>query len=215
MENKVKNFCFFVILNVVMYMKWFIKNKSNIVKFIIFCIMIYLFAILGTKDYQTDVTDNIRFANEYKDISKNNVYVYANGNKILDVLNGKSGIVFMAFPSNIWSHYYAEILNEVALENQVKEIYYYNFSKDRGLNNQAYLSIVEKLKNYLTINDLGKKNLSAPTVVVVKNGEILYFDNEIKNIKGDMKPENYFTDYRKNFLKINFDTALKKYKENA
>lgn len=175
--------------------------------------MIYLFAVLGTKDYQTDVTDNVRFANEYKDISKNNIFTYANENKVLDLLNGKSGIIFMAFPSNIWSHYYAEYLNDVAIDNDIEEICYYNFSKDRQLNNHTYMAIVEKLKNYLVADDLGKMDIKAPTVVVVKNGEILYFDDEIKNIKGEIKPEEYFTDYRKNFLKINFDKALKAYQE--
>lgn len=196
-----------------MYMKWFLKNKRSIIKLIIFCIMIYLFAVLGTKDYQTDVTDNVRFANEYKDISKNNIFTYANENKVLDLLNGKSGIIFMAFPGNIWSHYYAEYVNDVAIDNDIEEICYYNFSKDRQLNNHTYMAIVEKLKNYLVADDLGKMDIKAPTVVVVKNGEILYFDDEIKNIKGEIKPEEYFTDYRKNFLKINFDKALKAYQE--
>ena len=111
--------------------------------------MVYLFAYLGTKEYKTEVTDNVRFSNEYKDISKNNLYVYANENKILDILNGKSGILFMGFPSNIWSHYYAEYLNEVALRYEIKEIYYYNFSKDRQMNNNVYNTIVNKLKEHL------------------------------------------------------------------
>lgn len=206
-----KNFVFFVILIVVMYMKFF-KNKRNVIKLILFCIMIYLFAYLGTKEYQTDVVDNIRFANEYKDISKNNVFVYLNENKVLEILNGKSGILFMGFPSNIWSHYYAEYLNEVAINNHIEEIYYYDFRKDRNLNNNTYTNIVNKLKEYLTFDDIGNMDLSAPTIVIVKNGEILYFDDEITYIKGDIRPEDYFTDYRKNLVKTNFDLAIKSFK---
>ncbi len=206
-----KNFVFFVILIVVMYMKFF-KNKRNAIKLILFCIMIYLFAYLGTKEYQTDVVDNIRFANEYKDISKNNVFVYLNENKVLEILNGKSGILFMGFPSNIWSHYYAEYLNEVAINNHIEEIYYYDFRKDRNLNNNTYTNIVNKLKEYLTFDDIGNMDLSAPTIVIVKNGEILYFDDEITYIKGDIRPEDYFTDYRKNLVKTNFDLAIKSFK---
>lgn len=206
-----KNFVFFVILIVVMYMKFF-KNKRNVIKLILFCIMIYLFAYLGTKEYQTDVVDNIRFANEYKDISKNNVFVYLNENKVLEILNGKSGILFMGFPSNIWSHYYAEYLNEVAINNHIEEIYYYDFRKDRNLNNNTYTNIVNKLKEYLTFDDIGNMDLSAPTIVIVKNGEILYFDDEITYIKGEIRPEDYFTDYRKNLVKTNFDLAIKSFK---
>lgn len=190
----------------------FFKNKRNVIKLILFCIMIYLFAYLGTKEYQTDVVDNIRFANEYKDISKNNVFVYLNENKVLEILNGKSGILFMGFPSNIWSHYYAEYLNEVAINNHIEEIYYYDFRKDRNLNNNTYTNIVNKLKEYLTFDDIGNMDLSAPTIVIVKNGEILYFDDEITYIKGDIRPEDYFTDYRKNLVKTNFDLAIKSFK---
>ena len=100
------------------------------------------------------------------DASKNNLYVYANENKILDILNGKSGILFMGFPSNIWSHYYAEYLNEVALRYEIKEIYYYNFSKDRQMNNNVYNTIVNKLKEHLSFDDNGNMDLSAPTVVI-------------------------------------------------
>lgn len=195
-----------------MYMKFF-KNKKNIIKLLIFMVMIYLFAYLGTKEYKTEVTDNVRFSNEYKDISKNNLYVYANENKILDILNGKSGILFMGFPSNIWSHYYAEYLNEVALRYEIKEIYYYNFSKDRQMNNNVYNTIVNKLKEHLSFDDNGNMDLSAPTVVIVKNGEILYFDDEITYLKGEVSPEEYFTDSRKNLIKTNFDIAIKSFKE--
>lgn len=191
-----------------MYMKWFYKNKKSILKFVIFAIMIYLFAYLGTKDYHNDVSDNVRFATEYKDITKNNVFAYVNENKVLDILNGKSGIVFMGFSSNIWSHYYAEYLNEVAIKKQVQEIYYYDFLKDRKLNNKVYNQIVNKLKDFLNFNDSGSMDLCAPTVVIVKNGEITYFENEICALKGEVKPENYFTDYRKNLIKSNFGIAI-------
>lgn len=194
-----------------MYMK-FLKNKKNVIKLILFCIMIYLFAYLGTKEYKVEVTDNIRFSSEYKDISKNNLYVYVDENKVLEILNGKSGILFMGFPSNIWSHYYAEYLNEVAIKNNIEEIYYYNFRKDRNLNNNTYNSIALKLKEYLSFDDIGNIDLSAPTIVIVKNGEIIYFDDEITDIKGEIRPEDYFTDYRKNLIKTNFDLAIKTFK---
>lgn len=124
----------------------------------------------------------------------------------------------MGFPSNIWSHYYAEYLNEIAINNDVKEVYYYNFYKDRHLNNNTYTLIVNKLKNYLFFDDVGNKDLTAPTIVIVKSGEIVYFDNELVHLKGEIKPEEYFTDSRKNLIKANFDLAIKVYKgetENA
>ncbi len=170
--------------------------------------MLYLFIYLGTKDYHLDVADNIRFASEYKDISKNNLYKYINENEALELLNGKTGILFLGFSSNIWSHYYADYLNEMASFHNLKEIYYYDFYKDRQLNNKTYQKIVQKLDSYLISSDTNKKELSAPTVVMIKNGEIVYFDNEILYLTGDIKPEEYFTDYRKNLIRMNFDKAI-------
>ena len=185
-----------------------LKKSKNIIKLILFVGMLYLFIYLGTKDYHLDVADNIRFASEYKDISKNNLYKYINENEALELLNGKTGILFLGFSSNIWSHYYADYLNEMASFHNLKEIYYYDFYKDRQLNNKTYQKIVQKLDSYLISSDTNKKELSAPTVVMIKNGEIVYFDNEILYLTGDVKPEEYFTDYRKNLIRMNFDKAI-------
>lgn len=192
-------------------MKYILKEKK-IIKFVIFAIMIYLFIILGAKEYHIDVEDNIRFTGEYQNVPKNNLYTYVNEDKVLEILNEESGIIFMGFPSNLWSHYYAEYLNEAAMNNQIKEIYYYNFFKDRQLNNKKYLMIVEKLKKYLVVNDRGERDIWAPTVVIVEKGNVLYFNNDMINIKGDIKPQDYFTDVRKNLLKNNFDVSIKMYK---
>ncbi len=190
-----------------------LKNKKNILKLIIFIFMLFLFIYLGTKDYNTEVSDNVKFASSYKDISKNNIYRYTTSPEILDILNNSSGVLFLGFPSNIWSHYYADYLNEMGILNNLEVIYYYDFLKDRNLNNNTYQNIVNKLKPYLISNDLGNFDLSAPIVIIVKNGNIIYFNNEITNLVGEITPEDYFTDTQKNLLKAEFDIAIKKYME--
>lgn len=170
-----------------------------------------MFIYLGTKDYSVDIEDNVKFSNEYKDISKNNIYVYAKEHEVLEMLNGKSGIIFMGFSSNIWSHYYADYLNQVALTNGIDKIYYYDFKKDREMNNSTYLNIVKKLSDYLNVTDTGNSDLVAPTILIVKDGEIIYYDAEISTIKGNITPEEYFNDYKKNLLMANIDNAIKEY----
>ncbi len=187
------------------------KKWRNLIKFVCFVVMLILFAYLGTKNYTVEVSDNIRFTNEYNDISKNNVFTYVNENEVLDILNGKSGIIFYCFSSNIWCHYYADYLNEMAMLNDVSTVYYYDFKRDRSLENSTYHSIVRKLKEYLVPNDQGKMDISAPTITMIKNGEILYFENEISTLKGEMTPEEYFTDIKKNVWKATIDLAIKEY----
>lgn len=194
-------------------------KKKKIIKktfsFFLFIFMLGLFIYFGTKDYKVTVSDNIAFANEYKDISKNNLFVYAKEYEILDILNGKSGILFLGFPSNIWSHYYADYLNEICFLNHIDKIYYYDFKKDREMNSRMYLNITNKLTDYLYTSDMKSMDLFAPTILVVKNGEILYFNDEISKLKGNITPEEYFTDYKKNMLKAEIDNAIKKYLEGV
>lgn len=181
-------------------------------KIVFFGIMIWLFIYFGTKNYNLNIPDNVRFANEYKDISMNNIYVYKGKEEINNLLAKGSGIIFLGFPNNIWSHYYADYLNMVAMENGIEEIYYYNFYRDRSLNSDVYENIVKRLKNYLILNDVGRADLSAPSIVMVKDGSVIYYNDELQEIRGEIKPEEYFTDYKKNYLKAEFTNAIKLYK---
>ncbi len=193
-------------------MKKLKKSKKSILEFILFVFMIYLFIVLGTKDYGHDVPDNIRFATEYQNVSKNNVFVYKTDKEILDVLENQTGIIFLGFPSNRWSSYYAKYLNDIALEENIEEIHYYDFLKDRRMNTKTYQKIVEKVKSYLYSSDTLEFDLNAPTIIVVKEGMILYFDNEMHNLIGEIKAEDYFTDYRENVIKTNLREAIRKLK---
>lgn len=187
------------------------KMIKNMISLILFIVMLYLFIHFGTKNYQVKVADNVRFANEYKEVSKNNVFVYATSPEILEILNGKSGIILMGFSSNPWSHYYAEYLNEVVIANHIDKIYYYDFKADREFKTNTYLNIVSKLEDHLYKTDTGNKNLVAPSILIVKNGKILYYDDEISGIKGNITPEEFFTDYKKNLIKANISNVLNEY----
>ncbi len=190
--------------------------KKNILKkticFILFIIMGYLFIYFGTKNYTKEVADNIRFSQEFSDVSENNLYKYINADQILDLINNQEdAIILMGFSSNTWSHKYASILNDVALLRKINKLYYYDFKKDRGLNVKTYNNIVKYLDDYLYINDTSEKDLSAPTIVIIKNGKILYFNNDIKTIKGNITADEYFDDYHKNLLINELDLAIKNY----
>lgn len=187
------------------------KIIKNIVSFILFAIMVWLFIDFGTRDYTVKIQDNVKFTNEYKDISKNNIFSYTKEHEVLDILNGKSGIIFLGFPSNIWSHYYAEYLNEIAIANEIDKIYYYDFKKDRDLNNATYLNIVNKLKDYLYESDTEQIDLFAPAIIIVKDGKVLYYNSEVAQVTANITPEEYFNDYRKNLFKTNLDIAIKQY----
>lgn len=189
-------------------MKKIFKKKQNIIKLILFIVMLYFFVILGTKNY-TDTSDNIKFATEYKDISKNNIYKYVDGSDVLNTLES-TGIILMGFSSNIWTHYYADYLNEIAMLNNIDVIYYYDYKRDRSLNSKNYVSILNKLRDYLTTNDDGTISANAPIVIMVKDGNIVYFNNDIDSLKGSVTPSEYFTNYQENLLKADFTLGIEK-----
>ena len=171
------------------------KNKTQMIIYnIIFIICLILCIIIGKKDYSKDkVSDNVKFSELYNMVSDDNVFKFVNASETLNIINGKSGIILMGFPTNKWTNYYAFLINEVCKEVGIEEVYYYDFLDDRDNNNGTYETIVNALDVYVTVDDLGNKDLYAPTLVVIKDGVVLSYFDETAIIKGVVTPEYYYT----------------------
>lgn len=168
------------------------KNKTQMVIYIIlFCLLIYGFIYLGKKDYKVKVSDNERFSSEFSLVSKDNVFKYVNATDARMVAKGAKGIVLFG-TNNDWVNYYAYILDKVAKEVGIEEIYYYDFIKNRKDNNGTYEDIVKTLSNYVTYNDKGVAEIYAPSLLVVSNDKIILFDSETSFVKGDILPNAYW-----------------------
>lgn len=168
------------------------KNKTQMVIYIIlFCLLIYGFIYFGKKDYKVKVSDNERFASEFSLVSKDNVFKYVNATDARMVAKGAKGIVLFG-TKNEWVNYYAYMVNKIAKEVGVKEIYYYDFTKNRKDNNGTYEDIVKTLSNYVTYNDKGVAEIYAPSLLVVSNDKVILFDSETSFVKGDILPNAYW-----------------------
>ena len=195
------------------------KKKMNIYQkvfyIISFIIMIIAFILLGTHTYdkkEDNISDALKFTKEFG-IEENNIYIYKSRSEILECLNNGSALIFMAF-DNDWSRYYADLLNEVAKSENIKEIYYYNFYRDRENNNNYYENIVEHLKSYTTILDDESIDIYSPTLVIVKNGNIIFFDNETSIMNGEHTLKEYWTNDRVKMKKENIRSAIRLFKGN-
>ena len=164
---------------------------------------------------KSDSSDAIKFKNEYEslnektndaskeknlsvDIEENNLYIYKTDEEVLDILKNKSGLIFFGFAKCPYCRSMVSILNDVAKEQGLNEIYYLDILNIRDsyevldhtvvkTNNgtNAYYEILGRLSEYLTdyyIKDsddieysTGVKRLYAPTVVAVDNGRIVGF----------------------------------------
>ena len=178
-----------------------------------FIFLFTAFIYLGTKNYNAPIrklSDQESFTQEYG-ITSDNLYVYKNAQDVLELLNTGSGIIFFAFPENEWSHIYADILNEVAKTYEIEEIWYYNFKNDRSNNNYYYNNIVRILNAYVPVIDTGEKELYAPSFVIVKDGEIIGYDDETAIVSGDVTVDDYWTMEKQQRKKVELGILVQKY----
>jgi len=189
------------------------KNKKQMIIYtMLYILCITLFIVIGRIDFKKDIdTEAKRFSDLYKMVENDNLFIFADATDILDITNGRSGVILMGFPSNKWMNNYADILNDAAKEVGIDKIYYYDFQKDREESNGTYETIVNKLKVYAPVNDEGIQDISAPTVVIVKNGDVIGYFDDTATLKGNVTPEIYYTEYQKALTYEKFETALLEY----
>lgn len=184
----------------------------SIIFFILFMIG---FIYFGKKDYSVNqISDSDKFVSEHKEVVKDNVFTYINVADAYNYVRKDDVLLLIGIKNSNWVGYYANILNEVAKEVGITQIYYYDITEDRQEANGTYESIVQYLKNYISYLDDGKMNLYGPTMVIKKNGIITMFDDETAIIKGNITAEEYWSNYqtglKKNTLKIALEDYLRK-----
>ena len=189
------------------------KNKKQmILQLLLFFVCIILFIVIGNTDFKKhEKTEAEKFSSLYNLVEEGNLFHFSDATEILNIINGRSGIILMGFPLNKWTNYYADILDEVSRSLGVEKIYYYDFLKDRDESNGTYETIVNKFSLYATVDDEGTRDLHAPTVVIIKNGEVIGYFDETAIIKGSVTPEIYYNDYQRGITYEGFKTAITEY----
>ncbi len=173
--------------------------KNNIKYIIIGVIILLLLALLYFFGINKKETDSKKFSKEY-DIEEN-VFVYRSKEEIIKILENGTGIVYLGFPECPWCKAYVKILNEVAKEEGVEKIYYYNILEDRKNNTSTYQKIVSILNENLLYDEEGNKKIYVPDVTFVLNGKIIGHDNETSVVKEDITPNDYWTEEKIKTLK--------------
>ena len=141
-----------------------------------------------------EITDASKFADEYTELTDDNVFVYASADEIIDTLENGNGIVYLGFPECQWCQRYVVYLNDVAKENNVDKILYYNIREDRNDNSENYLKIVDLLKDYLQDDEDGNPRIYVPAIIFMNDGKIVGFDDETSlDTKGCSNADEYWT----------------------
>lgn len=172
------------------------KTFRKIFYIIAFMLLLGAFIYLGNQEYNIEkkqLTDAEKFNLEYPEVSTNNPFKYVDSSEALDILQNKTGYIFMGYSKDIWSQKFAKYLSEVANDKDIETIYYYDLLKDRSEMTKIFKSILEETKDYLVNTDGGDSYLFVPNLFVVKDGIIIYENDESALVKGDIKPDEYWT----------------------
>lgn len=157
------------------------KNKKIIlissIVFILLITLLVLFLVFKKNKINKNIDEEkIKFAEEYK-TTKDNVFTYRTIEEINKILKNSTGLVFLGFPECPWCRGYVPIINEIAKKEGLEKVYYFNIYEDRKNNTEEYQEMVKLLKGFLRYDDEGNERIYAPSLIAVKNGKILEFDD--------------------------------------
>lgn len=174
------------------------------------------FGIKGRGGGEIKETDAVKFASEYF-VSEDNVFVYRTLEEVNKIIKNGSGIIFLGFPECPWCRGYAPIINEIAKQEKLEKIYYFNIKKDREENSELYQETVKLLGENLRYDDEGNRRIYAPSLIAVKNGKIVGFDDtRYWNNKSYETPEDFWnkedlTSMKEKLIKMINDTKNQGY----
>ena len=170
-------------------------------------------------------------------IDKDNPFIYKTAKETLDILKNEKAIVFMGYPESDLTRTILPILLDSFKDNNIKEVYYLDILEIRdefvfsgsimptevrkGTN--AYYELVDFLKDYLdeyyVEDEVGNrydtlvKRINTPTIITVKNGEVLDYHSGAVIYHNEEHFELNEAEQVK--LKEIFDDIMKKYNDEA
>lgn len=192
------------------------KNKIILTLLAIAIVLVGVIIFLNIKKKNEDnsITDAKRFSEEYK-ISEDNVFVYRNSDEILKIMKNGTGVVYLGFPECPWCSAYVVYLNEVAKENHLDKIYYYNVLEDRKNNTEFYKEVIKLLSGNLQYDDEGNERLYVPNVSFHVKGKVIGNDYETSKDTHDLKdPKDYWTNEEISELKSTLTQYTKEVVDN-
>ena len=142
--------------------------------------MVVLF--ISTACGNNNMTDAEKFKQEYEalnnnsvvmNINENNPIKYVNFDEVINMVTNGTGVIYFGFPGCPWCRNMIPVLFDVAADNNIDTVYYFNPSDVRANGDENYKKLVNILNDYLLENEDGEKTLYVPDVYFVKDGKIV------------------------------------------
>ena len=156
-------------------------------------------------EYEALNDENVRI-----EISKDNPIEYVNIDKVFEIFENKTGVIYFGFPGCPWCRNMLPILFEAAKNNNIDIIYYFNPKEIRSSDNDDYNKLISILNEHLKENEAGEKTLYVPDVYFVKDGQIV--GHHLGTVDSQTNPMESLTDDQKQELLNIFDELFSKIK---
>lgn len=192
--------------------------KKEKILLIVLPIILLILALLSYFKLSSLNTDAMKFKREYEkynnkktdsgeeylnlNIESNNPMKYKSADDLIDIISNKTGIIYLGFPECPWCRNAISVLLDVAEENDIKDIYYFNiknerdsytledsklvYEKDENGNEikgtKDYSKLLKALDSVLfdyvlevdgKKYETGVKRIYAPSVIFIKDGKII------------------------------------------
>lgn len=189
------------------------KTKDLIRKIIygiLFLAMIIAFVYLSEK-YADNSKDRVLTINDYYSQIDNPKYEVIRGTKLISLLKSGKNIIYIGSNTSEFASKYIEELDTVIRETNIDKIYYYDINNDKAQKNSNYYEICELLSGYLITTDGSQNNLLAPSLYIIDEGKVKYYNIETAAMKNTDTPEEYWTAEKESAFISEVTTAINKY----
>lgn len=171
------------------------KVKSilrKIIYFLLFALMIVAFIVLSEK-YADNSEQRISVISDYYENTKANCYEVISGNKMISLLKSGKNIIFIGSSVSDYSIKYMEELDAIFKNLKIDKVYYYDINNDKSQENSNYYDIKELLNGYLVETDTISNNLLSPSLYIVNDGKVMYYNVETSAMKNTDTVKSYWT----------------------
>ena len=189
------------------------KTKSllrKIIYIILFLLMAVAFVYLSEK-YSSNSERKVYTINDYYAENNNKYYEVVTGNKMISLLRNGHNIIFIGSSSSIYSQKYIEEIDKIFNSLKIDKVYYYDLNNDKYQQNSNYYEIKELLDGYLTSTDDSDNNLLAPSLYIINNGQVEYYNTETSTMKNTSSIESYWTEEQELIFQGEVTNAINKY----
>lgn len=171
------------------------KVKSilrKIIYFLLFALMIVAFIVLSEK-YADNSKQRVSVISDYYENTKADCYEVISGNKMISLLKSGKNIIFIGSSVSDYSRKYMEELDTIFKNLKIDKVYYYDINNDKLQENSNYYDIKELLNGYLVETDTVSNNLLSPSLYIVNDGKVMYYNVETSAMKNTDTVKSYWT----------------------